>query len=99
MLQGISIHELEMLLQREYPHWADSAYPLYANQIKQTMDERLESALSAYAADGTEVDYTHDEFSVLAIRRLRRCSYLEALRLMDTYLKDPRKGRIHIMRR
>jgi len=99
MLQKITADQLVQLFRREYPNWAETAWSTYALQLKNNLDERLEDAIVSYAADGTEVDFYQGEFTVMEIRRLRRCGYLEALMLMDEYLKNPVKGRMRIMRR
>lgn len=99
MLKNITLEQLEQLFRREYPHWAESAYPKHAQRAKETMDERLEEAVIAFAQDGTCTDVREGEFSVHGIQRLRHCGFLEALLLMDEYMKDERAGRMRIMRR
>ena len=99
MITSMTHAEMEALLRREYPNRAAEALTDTARKLLAQLDERLAPALRAYWVDGTEEDFYSGEFSILEIRRLRRCGYMDALLLMDGYLKDARMGRLRIMRR
>jgi hypothetical protein len=99
MLKNITLEQLEKMLRRENPYWQESAYPMCAQRMKDTMDERLEEAVIAFAQDGTCMDVREGEFSISGIRKLKHCSFLDALFLMDDYMKNARLGRMRIMRR
>ncbi len=100
MIQSVTQEEMERLLQKEHPAWTSRAIFNEATQLLQGLDNRFEPFLRTYLDTGKMTDYTHGEFSLFLIRGLRRnCSYLQAVLLMDTYLKNPRNGRALILRR
>ncbi len=99
MMSKISVVQLEKLLRRENPFWDESAYLYYAKQLFQNIDICLEDVILSFIKDGTQKDYRFNEFSIVEIQRLRQCNYLEALLLLNDYIKDPYKGRLRILHR
>ena len=83
MLTRISPAEMEALLRKEHPQWTDEALRSLAWRYVETLDPRLDVPLARYAATGEQSEVTAGEFSLLAIRALRRCGYLEAALLLD----------------
>ena len=99
MLTRTTAAQMEELLRREHPGWTPTARRDMARLYVETLDARLDEALARHAASGEIRDVAAGDFSLLAIRALRGCSYLEAAVLLDGYLKDPVLGRAKILRR
>lgn len=99
MIYSMTCSDMEALLKREYPHRAPESLEAMAATLLTQLDDQLDASVRAYWTDGTETDFYSGEFSIFEIRRLRHCGYLDALILMDGYLKDARVGRMRIMRR
>ena len=91
--------QLKEKLADNYPYWADHAHDQFAQEMIDNLDPRLEKSLTDYVLYNKESDYKYGEFSIFEIRRLRKCKFLEAIMLMDKYLKDPTFGRSYILRR
>ena len=100
MLQKITKAEMLSLISSAHPCWTPDAVNTLAETYIKHMDSRLDEPLYIYVSTGKMTDWRHDEFSILEIRALRHnCSYIDAVILMDAYLKDPARGRYRIMAR
>lgn len=100
MLRAISNQELEHLLTLDHPTWSTQAIVQQAEEYRQFLDDRLEAPLRRYLDTGKPQQFRVGEFSLLLIQSMRRrCSYFQAVVLMDAYLKDPRNGKALILRR
>lgn len=99
MLSQISVAGMEELLRSEHPGWTDEALCSLAWRYVDTLDPRLETPLARYAATGERTELKAGEFTLLAICALCRCGYVDAVILMDGYLKDPIQGKAQILRR
>lgn len=100
MLRAISNQELEHLLTLDHPTWTTQAITQQAEEYRQFLDDRLEEPLRRYLDTGKPQQFQSGEFSLLLIQALRHgCSFLQAVALMDAYLKDPRNGKALILRR
>lgn len=100
MLHTISNQELEHLLALDHPSWTDQAIAQEAEECRNFLDGRLDAPLRRYLDTGKPQQFQHGEFSLLLIQAMRcGCSYLQAVLLMDAYLKDPRNGKALILRR
>lgn len=100
MLRAISNQELEHLLILDHPTWTAQAIAQQAEEYRQFLDDRLEEPLRRYLDTGKPQQFQSGEFSLLLIQALRHgCSFLQAVTLMDAYLKDPRNGKALILRR
>lgn len=92
--------EIARLIAQAHPGWTTEAVQEYACACAKTLDERLLGLLRAHIDTGTTPNFRHGEFSVIQIQRMARGrSYLDALVLMDAYLKDEASGRALILRR
>ena len=90
MLHAISNQELEHLLTLDHPTWSTQAITQQAE----------EAPLRRYLDTGKPQQFQAGEFSLLLIQAMRHgCSYLQAVLLMDAYLKDPCNGKALILRR
>ena len=88
MLHTISNQELEHLLTLDHPTWTPQAIAQQAEEYRRYLDT------------GKPQQFQSGEFSLLLIQAMRRrCSYLQAVLLMDAYLKNPRNGKALILRR
>lgn len=64
------------------------------------MDERLLPLMREHIDTAATPNFRHGEFSVIQIQRLSSGrSYIDALILMDAYLKDGEAARARILRR
>ena len=94
---------MKALIVRQYPGWDDAYAQRYADQHLAELDPRLKALLYTYATTGktSNFSYSHgaETFSVLEIQAMRRCSYLDAVLLLNNYIHDPLSGRARIMRR
>lgn len=100
MLHAIANQELEHLLALDHPSWTAEALAQQAEEYRRFLDDRLEEPLRRYLDTGTPQQFQSGEFSLLLIQALRHgCSYLQAVILMDAYLKDPLNGKALILRR
>ena len=94
---------MKQLLLRQQPGWDSRYAQRLATQWVATLDPRLSDLLYTHCTTGKTPDFTHrhdtEAFSLLEIRAIRRCSYLDAVLLMNTYISDPVKGRAKILRR
>lgn len=92
--------EIARLIAQAHPGWTKEAVQEHACACAKTLDERLLGLLRAHIDTGTTPNFRHGEFSVIQIQRMARGrSYLDALVLMDAYLKDEASGRALILRR
>lgn len=92
--------EIARLIAQAHPGWTTEAVQGHACACAKTLDERLLGLLRAHIDTGTTPNFRHGEFSVIQIQRMARGrSYLDALVLMDAYLKDEASGRALILRR
>lgn len=100
MLHTISNQELEHLLTLDHPAWTPQAIAQQAEAYRNFLDDRLEAPLRHYLDTGKPQQFQSGEFSLLLIQAMRHgCSYLQAVLLMDAYLKDPQNGKALILRR
>lgn len=92
--------EIARLIAQAHPGWTTEAVREHARACAKTLDERLLGLLRAHIDTGTTPNFRYGEFSVIQIRRMARGrSYLDALVLMDAYVKDEASGRALILRR
>lgn len=100
MISTITCQELESLLSLENPSWDPQSTQERAKEYLSTLDERLAPSLTALVKEGKKIDYQHGEFSIYLIQALRHnCSFLEAIILMNAYMKDSLNGKALILRR
>ena len=100
MAPTVKPDEIARLVAQAHPGWTAEAVCEHANMYASTLDERLLTLLRAHIDTGATPNFRHGEFSVIQIQRLaRNRSYLDALLLMDAYLKDEAAGRARILRR
>ncbi len=92
--------EIAKLIAQAHPRWTDDAVRGHAQAYAETLDARLLDLLRVHIDTGDTPNFRQGEFSVAQIQRLvRGRSYLDALVLMDAYLKDEASGRARILRR
>ena len=89
---------MEELLRQDHPYWTDQAIEVEAAKLTANLDPRFENPLLKYIK-GKKTDVECGDYSISAICLMRQCSYLEALTLLDEYIKDPAKGKALILRR
>ena len=99
MAGKIQKEQLKKEMKENYPFWPEEILEKQAQEYLAGLDERLEDILKEYLDSGKKRDLEEGEFSVLLIQALRHnCPYLEAVRLMNIYLKDPKAGKLQILR-
>ena len=94
----LTLQQVAALVHRAHPSWSSEGCEVDARRLLDAAPA-LHEALIAYHRDGTETDCSHGEFSIRTIRALRGCGYLDALLLLDDYIRDPVVGRRRILRR
>lgn len=99
MLYTITVPMMEALMQKDTPYVSSETLHRQAEGYVAALDERLDAPLAQYVQSGRRMDWRYGEFSLLAIQALCRCSYFQAVLMMDRYLKDPRDGKAYILRR
>ena len=99
MLTQVSLSEMETMLAKERHYEGRDDLLRAARHLLETLDPRLDNILSIYAKEGRYTDFSEGGMSVITISSLRRCGFLEAVILMDAYLKDPDDGLDRIVRR
>jgi len=100
MSNRIEKEQLKETMKESYPFWPEELLQQQAKEYMEVLDERLEDILKEYIKNGRQRDFEYGEFSVLFIQALRHnCPYLEAVKLMSEYLKNPKSGKAHILRR
>lgn len=100
MLNNISAEQLADTILANNPNWSAQAAKEQAAEYISQWDECLSEAVHNYLSTGFETDYKYGEFSILLIKALRHnCSYLQAVSLMDAYIKNSLNGKAMILRR
>lgn len=99
MLSRVTLEEMERMLRNERHYARDEELKRDAQMYCAQLDQRLDQPLSVYAREGRCTEFSFGDMSLLTIRSLRRCGFLEAAVLMDAYLKDPAAGLARITRR
>lgn len=102
-MNHMTLDLMKELILRQHPGWEQTYAERRAAQWLAALDPRLGELLYTHCTTGKTPDfsYTHraETFSVLEIRAMRRCSYLDAVLLMNAYICDPAAGRAKILRR
>lgn len=100
MISNLSVDKLTAAFAAENPAWAPEMARQQAEESLLFWDDRLAPVVESYVEQGILSNFSHGEFSVLLIRGLRHnCGFLQAVGLMDAYLKDPLHGKALILRR
>ena len=95
---------LSAVIAAAHPQWDGQYTQRLAGELTASMEPQLIELLRSYHETGKMKNFSHchdgETFSVLEIRALRGGgSYLDAVMLMDAYIKDPAAGRRRIMSR
>lgn len=100
MINISSVDSLKAAIQKAHPSWDKPAVSTMANDFIKSCDPRLESIVEDYLSNNKETDITIGEFNIFLIRAMRgNCSFIDAVALMDAYIKDPVHGKALITRR
>lgn len=99
MLKQTTTTDLTSLLMRERKYVDPADAEEEAKRLAATLDESLDAALESYIRTGKYSEVAANGMTLLTIKSLRRCGYLEAAVLLDTYIKDPEAGLAAITRR
>lgn len=99
MLTQVSLSEMETMLAKERYYQCREDRIKDAQHLLETLDSRFDNILSVYAKEGRYTDYDENGMSVITISSLRNCGFLEAVILMNAYLKNPADGLDQIVRR
>ena len=100
MLKNVSLEQMTEQLHTDNPGWTAEAAGREAAKYMANWDERLSDSVNDFLENRIETDYRHGEFSILLIKALRHnCSYLQAVGMMDAYMKDSVNGKALILRR
>ncbi len=95
----INVKEIESLLKKEHPYWNEEAIHRQATDIVNRLDPCFEEPLLALLRGEKSPDYQYGEYSIWRIRAMRHCCDLDAILLLDTYIKDAKTGKALIHRR
>ena len=100
MISISSAEKLKNIIRSEHSSWSESAIDKYAVDLINNCDKRLEEVINKYISQNVESDFSHGEFSIFLIRAMRHnCGFMDAVLMMDAYLKDPLRGKAMILRR
>ena len=99
MIRSLSISEMEKILSKEQHFVRNEDLRQRAGELLDSLDSRFDEILSVYSKTGKYTDYSENNISVLSICALRNCGFLEAVILMNEYIKNPEKGLAMIVRR
>ena len=91
---------LNLLAEKFYachPRYDKSGCYKYAEKILAELSHELEEVLDKWLLTGEEIDYVHGKYSVSLIMDLRSMCYIDALELLNYYVKDPIDGEIKIL--
>lgn len=99
MLELVSLELLTERLLVEHPTWTTRGATEHAAQMIEQVDYRLSDAVLQYLDHGAESDFLAPGMSLLGIRALMGCTYLEAVSAMSVWLNNPAEARGMITRR
>ncbi len=103
MLNSVNFSMMKQFISTASPALNKDYTEELAKELLKTLDERLDDAIYCFCTSGKKKDFSFTQngetFSVLEIMAMRRCSYYEAVLLMDDFIKDAKTGRARIMRR
>ncbi len=99
MLKLTTVKDISSLLLKEKKYVDPADAEVEAKHLVSSLDESLDAALHGYASEGKYTNVTCGNMSLIGIKSLRRCGYLEAAILLDGYMKDPVAGLALITRR
>lgn len=100
MINISSKDNLKEKIRLEHPSWDSNALDNYTSELIATCSKELEKVIEKYVSDNEETDYSHGEFTIFLIRAMRNnCGFIDAVVLMDAYLKDAFHGKALITRR
>lgn len=95
-LTPLQLSALLRQLDRAHPYWSAEARSDRARALAEELSPQLRPVMVKWLDSGLEGEYDAGEFSVRRLMGLCGVGYLDALELMDTYLKDPEAGRTAI---
>ena len=100
MLKLVSYEEMLSLIKKDHPFWVEEAQKDEAARYISEFDERLDLPLRQYLDTGEEPMFRYEEYSLYRIQNVKKGrSFLEAVRLMNEYIKDKDNGLLLIYRR
>ena len=77
---------------KAHPYWTVQSCRDKARQLTAELSPQLRPAMTEWLDTGAQIEYDAGTFSLLKIMGLCDVSYLDALELLDGYLKDPERG-------
>lgn len=99
MLNNISVLDFSQALAEEHPYWDPAAINATAQNYINTWDEQLQDVVEKYISTREILNFKYGEFSILKIKALRcNCGFFEAINLMNEYIRNPKVGRLRILR-
>lgn len=97
MLKSVNEAQISTVIKRERPQWTEYAVQSFASKMVNTFDSRLDEVIREYCIHDMKIPFRHFEFTIATIQKLQHCDFLDALQMMDTYLKDKDQGRLIIL--
>ena len=99
MLKLTTPNAMLCFLREAYPAADGEALQAMTLRFIRELNEELDALVCLYTEKGTKTEYTHGEFTLSLIMGIRKCNYPTAVLLMDSYMKDPCKGKQAILSR
>lgn len=83
---------------KEYRGLPEASLEVIIKKFFDEVDDRLADYVNDYIETGDEREYVYGEYSLMLIESLQKVGYLEAVRMLNTYMVDPVKGQAQILR-
>lgn len=96
MLNREEVARLEAEYRRVHPDYDKRAYPKLARKLADSLLPELEPTVREWLRTGREVDFRHGDYSLRDIMELRPALYVDAIEVMNEYIRDPAAGALLI---
>lgn len=97
MLNNISIDVIAKTIAKDHIGLDESGVRLRAESFKNEVNGELEECVKDYVENDNMTEYVYGDFSLGEIMGIRRCGYMEAIRLMSIYMDDNKQGEFEIL--
>lgn len=98
MLQLVSSDDLLRLMREDHPQWTESNSKRIAEEMAALLDPMFDIPLKTWIVSRDMTNVRHGEFDLVTIRNIHpECTYLDMIRLLDAYIKNPVEGKIRIL--
>lgn len=96
MLSKQEIARLEEEYRRAHPDYDKRAYQKLAQRLADSLMPQLEPVVREWLQTGNEAAFRHGSYSLQDIMELRPALYVDAIEVMNEYIRDPSAGTLLI---